>query len=68
MWRDPTEVTAYHLQRTHFDQFSAIFFQPLWCHTEALEEPKLPVKVPLEFQEEHGELCRVGKEAPNIEI
>ncbi len=70
MWRNPTDVAADHLQCTHFGRFFATFaiFQPLWCHTEFPEEPKFLAKVPLEFQEEYGELYRSGKETLNIEI
>ena len=70
MWRNPTDVAVDHLQYTQFGQFFAILaiLQPLWCHTEAPEEPKSLVKVPFEFQEKRGELYRSEKEAPNIEI
>ncbi len=70
VWRNHIDVALDHLKRTHFDRLSAIFaiFQPLWSLNEALEEPKFLVKVPFEFQDEHGELYRSEKEAPNIEI
>ena len=67
---NPPDVALDHLKCTNFGQFFVNFaaFQPLWCHTEAKEEPKLLFKVPFNLQEEHGELYRSGKEAPNIEI
>ena len=70
MWRNPTDVAADHLRCTHFGRIFAIFaiFQPLWCHTEVPEESEFPVKVPLEFQEEHGEFYRSEKKATNAEI
>ena len=50
--------------------FSAIFaiFRPLWSQTDAPEEPKFLAKVPFKLQDEHGELYRSEKGAPNIEI
>ena len=68
--RNLSDVGAGHLENTHFGQFFAIFaiFQPLWRRSEAPEEPKFPIKVSFDFQGEHEELYRSGKEAPNIEI
>ena len=68
--RNPPNVALDYLECTNFGQFFVIFpiFQPLWCHTGAAKEPKLPVKVPFNFYEEHGELYRSGKGGPNIKI
>ncbi len=70
MWRNPKNVMADHCQYTHLGRFFAGF-----CHFPAPvvphwspEEPNLPVKVSLNFKEQHGEPYRSGKEAPNIEI
>ncbi len=40
--RNPPNVALDHLECTNFGQFFVIFaiFQPLWCPTEAPEEPK----------------------------
>ena len=49
--RNPPDVALDHLECTNSDQFFVIFaiFQPLWCHNEAPEEPKLQLKVPFNF-------------------
>ncbi len=58
-----TEVGVGHIENIHFGHIFAILaiFRPLWSHSEAPEEPKFLVKVPFDFQEEHGELYRSGK-------
>ena len=59
-----TDVGVDHLKNTQFGRFFC-HFRLFPTPSEAPEEPKFPVKVLFDFQEEHGELYRSGKGVPN---